>query len=292
MAIAIGHGIYIGDIDAVERTIETNSPPISAILSLLTPPLSSYASLQSLPPNIHHLFIPLDDSATASLLSTLHQSLPFIARHAACGVLVHCFHGTSRSVATVLAYLLWSEAAGSDVSQALEYVRRKYTPASPSSSFLRQLAAFASCGVHAPDVFKFGDGTLASGRQLADEILRCAQSDWRQLPRYNYAEIADYFAEIDTAHAARCRRCGQPLLARGHVIDSHRGVVSVLPIRWMHSQTQRSLGKLRCPRCSANVGHYHWSTTSAPPSSLPRFQVTVSALDWPLAWNDRTSESR
>lgn len=90
--------------------LPSTRPPdhIRAIVSLLTPPLSSYPTLSDLPPGTQHLHIPLSDTDDALLLPTLLQTLSFIDSHVRRGntTLIHCMHGVSRSVATYLAYCI------------------------------------------------------------------------------------------------------------------------------------------------------------------------------------------
>lgn len=102
--IPIGSNLYIGDISSLSSL--SSHPRITATLSVLTPPHSSYRSLHNLPLNHNHLFIPLSDTPTANLLSILPNALPFIHAHAttSTAVLIHCLHGRSRSAAVALAY--------------------------------------------------------------------------------------------------------------------------------------------------------------------------------------------
>jgi predicted protein tyrosine phosphatase len=148
MCTHIVPGIYIAGISDLGSAWSDTSRDITAVLSILSGSAEAYRELVDyVPSHVHHLFISLDDTTDASLLATLHQSLPFMHEHARPprrNVLVHCFAGESRSVATVLAYMLAAQTPPrpTTVSGALGIVRRAHPKAAPNPAFLRQLHAF------------------------------------------------------------------------------------------------------------------------------------------------------
>ncbi|KAH8868932.1 Dual specificity protein phosphatase Mpk3 [Schistosoma japonicum] len=79
------------------------------------------------------------------LSACISQILPFLylekARKRNGVVLVHCFAGVSRSVAVVIAYLLYNNR-GLNVYKALEYVQARRSVAGPNLHFMGQLQAY------------------------------------------------------------------------------------------------------------------------------------------------------
>lgn len=305
MLTPVANGVYISGIDGAASSTARDAAGITAVLSLLSPPLSSYPSL-ALPPRTAHLHIPLHDTPTASLLSTLHLSLPFIHTHAASGaVLVHCFEGVSRSAATAIAYVLWVDPVPSEplrtaadrVSAALGNLLEAYPSASPSPTFLRSLVAFSAADCHTPAQYCFPprDATHTLAREEIVELLHCMR-DARRTPwdiakgaarDSNTAAARDLLLAVCNKNdAARCRKCRAPLVQAGAVLSrATEGSIRVAPLAWMALSLgagDAPSGRLRCV-CGARVGHFAWRGADG----LPSFGVGVSALDLPLGARER-----
>lgn len=290
--IKIREGLHLGDIYSVSKLQRTSQ--ISAVLSLLTPPLESYAVLQDVPLERKHLFIPLNDTPTASLLSILPVALPFIHCHASSGILIHCLNGHSRSTATLLAYLIWAFVPSSQkrseepeifVSSMLKVLKQKYPPAEPSPSFLRQLAAFAERAILAPTMYNFPGGAdwrINAGPRERAEVLHCLHSAWTTELEADSLEWKDLMLPDthsgDSQRSARCRKCRYSLLSRASERNGRQSdVVSVMPMHWMGLQAANgpSAGRLKCPGCNAKVGFFEKTGNGG----LPCFLVTTSAVD-------------
>lgn len=143
------HGVHLSDIHGATNAPSRASHSITAVLSLLSGPASSYVELEKAlsvtPVPQSHLHIDIDDSPDASLLSMLQSALRFAVQE--CdpprkNVLIHCFAGQSRSVAVVLALVL-AKFSFSTVEAALDFIRASYPRANPSVNFRRQLTSFA-----------------------------------------------------------------------------------------------------------------------------------------------------
>lgn len=285
----IARNLYLGDLSSV--TLLPSHPSITATLSLLTPPHSSYPPLQVLPPTHTHLFIPISDTSSASLLSILPRALTFIRAHTtSSALLVHCFHGHSRSVATILAHLLTLSPSTAPptarVAATLQALTLRYPPAAPSPYFLRQLAAFAEALPIA--VYSFPPDHACRtviGPLERIEILHCLRHAWPPAqpldsPPWHTLLLPD---PDHTDVSARCRKCRASLFARAcFAADvaslAAKRVVQILPTRWVGKSVLESgghSGRMRCVLCYAKVG-----TWNKPLEGVPRFEVTVSAVDF------------
>lgn len=260
--IEIRPNLFLSAID----DLPLKSTNIKAVLSLLTPPLSDYAQLNPLPQP--HLHIPISDIPSACILKVLPQSLQFIHKNRRDGVLVHCYHGVSRSVATVLAYLIWTEPSIS-LEAHMKALRSLYPSANPSNSFVRQIAAFSESAIYAPDQYTFPPQCRKMQQLESYEYLVYV----KQLPLD--ARTAALLPHPCTNSAcAKCRRCRKPLLSTagvlGHV-DSQS--ILILPYIWTLSSYTLRRGKMRCP-CGAKLGRFDWD------DDPPRFEVHAAAVDW------------
>ncbi|CAH8676417.1 unnamed protein product [Schistosoma rodhaini] len=92
---------------------------------------------------IQYLHIPATDTTKQNLLPSFDRAVQFIekARKHNGIVLVHCLAGVSRSVAVVMAYLLYNNR-GLNVYKALEFVQARRSVAGPNLHFMGQLQAY------------------------------------------------------------------------------------------------------------------------------------------------------
>lgn len=293
--IPVGSNLYLGDISSLSSL--SSHPRITATLSLLTPPHSSYPSLHTLPYNLNHLCIPLSDTPTASLLSILPAALAFIHAHAtpSTAILIHCLHGRSRSASVALAYLLsiFPNTTTSPevlVKAALQQLHKAYPLASPSEFFLRQLIAFAERLPLSPDRYTFpGDPVwrLTAGLRERAELSHCFLHAWPQ-PSASDALSWEMLLLPDPNRqdaVALCRKCRIPLLSAAALDACDRGtvrasaVVDVMPVKWIgkcvEKEQGRAKGRLRCPGCQAKVGCFDQTGRDG----LPSFAVTTSTVD-------------
>lgn len=269
-------------------------PPQCPTLSLLTPPLSAYPSLQNF--SKPHLHIPISDTADANLLAILPAALRFISEHRSQGVLVHCMHGVSRSVSAILAYVLCTDphpavcaSPQQQVASALEALRVTYPAANPSDTFLRQLAAFAQRAPTTPLAYVFPPSpNLPIPSLEAQEILASITSTSVRDSLHEKLFLPD---PNHLTSVARCRKCRADLLPQNARLNpkpsqvrSASNVIPVLPVAWMRpfvllsvlkgtgSITATQTGRLRCPRCTAKVGRFNMAPISC-------FELVSSAVD-------------
>ncbi|PXF44658.1 Dual specificity protein phosphatase 12 [Gracilariopsis chorda] len=254
------------------------SSPTRPTLSVLQPPLENYEEL--VPPPEHHLFIPLSDTPDASLLLQLPAALRFIYRHRhqQDGVLIHCFHGTSRSVSIALAYRLLTRERDEDtlpellVHMELARLQAVYPSASPSPYFVRQLYAVAQRSPQEPALYSFPPENGDILPLEAAELLRIVSTHGTV-----FTQILLRHEREDIPCAARCARCRMPLLPSGACLQTPvtNGCVQTLPVMWMRRCIVDTTGRLRCV-CGARVGRYDLS------GELAQFWVQDRALDWQL----------
>ena len=105
--------IYLGDI----KDVELGRDVCESIVSVYNGPidLSMYSNSIS---------VSIEDSPTSDLLSQFPRLIDFISLHKNEKVLIHCFAASSRSVATLLAYLL-SESLIQSVEEGLNLIVSK-----------------------------------------------------------------------------------------------------------------------------------------------------------------------
>lgn len=120
--------------------------------------------------------VPVFDNKSQSLSPFLEGCLRFIDEGRAAGsVLVHCFHGVSRSVSVVAAYLMSRQRRSLD--DALAVVRAVRPQAKPSDTFMRELESFErSLGLAgpriptAPGVARTAGAATGGGRSLGAPV--------------------------------------------------------------------------------------------------------------------------
>ncbi|RCI09935.1 hypothetical protein L249_8377 [Ophiocordyceps polyrhachis-furcata BCC 54312] len=176
-------GLYVGGLWALRRSDSLQERGIAHVLSLFDP--SGLKNFKDEPWTVYgkafrHLLIDIDDVDESDLLIELPRAVRFIADglqdRGGAAVFVHCAAGKSRSVAVVVAYLLWrfphrfdpdtvpsdgslspdnnhtaprkhcKETAPQAVAAALALVRRSRPLAEPNCGFMQQLAIWWEMG--------------------------------------------------------------------------------------------------------------------------------------------------
>lgn len=146
--------IYISSFEPIEAKVDFKVEfGISHIVSVISGSVPSYLSQ-----NYKHYLIDITDESTTNLLEHLDNAINFIDDALSTSsekydlepadlmgaVLVHCAQGQSRSVAVVIAYLMYKHAL--TYKQAFYAVKRKITDAEPNPGFVKQLRLFNEMG--------------------------------------------------------------------------------------------------------------------------------------------------
>ena len=96
---------------------------------------------------IHHVAVA--DTSNSDLLSHLEVTTRFLREGVAYGaVLVHCYHGVSRSAAVVAAYLMKTRKNDPDFDarKAVDLIRASRPSVQPNDGFMRQLGLWRAMG--------------------------------------------------------------------------------------------------------------------------------------------------
>lgn len=237
--------IYVSSIEPIDSHIDLKSEfGISGVISVVNGPL---------PPHIRqdysHLHIDITDEPTSNLIEHLEAATAFI-EEALCvaessegegsgqssgkhkgGVLVHCAQGKSRSVAVIIAFLMYKYNL--TYKQALHAVKRKVPDAEPNPGFVEQLHLFSqmkfkvdtSNPAYREYAIKRSLELDLSGALLHQSgIWQKKNSDNRGTPNTNNAgqEVGDkpIEEEVESAFNLRCKRC-RTVLAQNTDIETH-----------------------------------------------------------------------
>lgn len=276
--------IYLGDIkdvglgrDVCESIVSVYNGPID--LTLYTNSIS----------------VSIEDSPTSDLLSNLPRLVEFISLHKNEKVLIHCFAGSSRSVATLLAYLL-SENLIESIDEGLDLIVSKGGSPNPNDGFVDQLQLWIQMGCRinsnhiAYKEFKLKQyqeaALLADGGGALNELVAQAPSE-------------------RDVNCWKCKKCRISLFRTSSIIPHDRDAkikqfhkksgdkkpkvkcssVFTEPITWMAEIQQGNVkGNLSCPKCKQKVGHFDWSgmQCSCGKWVSPAIQVQLKQVDQPV----------
>lgn len=261
--------------------LPTSAPPphIRAVVSLLTAPLSSYHDfLTSLPRNTAHHYIPLDDTPDAFLLPHIPSLLTFLSRYAHIPTLIHCLHGTSRSVAAYLAYRLHTQPH-IPLTTHLSTLRQRYPSAVPSPTFLNQLHVLqlvlqqrtphtSVWPIHVTSSSPISSSLSSSLLRILSVVRACDRE----------ALLPTLSSDVPII---RCRVCrgGLDVQTSGLSASGRNDVIIVLPAVWMlptDDESHMQMKRLRCPHCNCRIGTRVFNDDTV------EFALTRSAVDEPI----------
>jgi len=138
--LVIEPNIYVGSLEAVHHLNDKQMPRIDAVLSVLSSVDEAY--LKPFVGKRPHLYVDVDDYKTAPIEQYFDEMADFIHLHADTlgeTVLVHCHAGMSRSVTTVIYYMMKYRGYSSPEAALKEI--QKYRPvAEPNKGFMRKLS--------------------------------------------------------------------------------------------------------------------------------------------------------
>ncbi|CAB4056169.1 DUSP12 [Lepeophtheirus salmonis] len=130
----IVHRLYLGDYESANSPLLLDKLGVTALVSIdIVPPQTQLLQLA----------IKILDKEDEDLLSELPSIIEFISKEIASGgtILVHCFHGVSRSASAVIAYLMQTK----DISleESLSFVKVLRPSIDPNPGFMKQLQLYS-----------------------------------------------------------------------------------------------------------------------------------------------------
>ncbi len=134
------HKIFIGGIEALSDThVMSRVRAVVSCINVDDDPDERALVNHLVGPERAHMWVPVWDSADAPIERYWPAAADFIEEHAEEGVLVHCHAGKSRSVSTVIYYMLHKLRGWHDAEDALEYIKGKRCVAKPNRGFMKKL---------------------------------------------------------------------------------------------------------------------------------------------------------
>lgn len=310
-------GIYLLSIDPINEGVNfKENYKITAVLSVVHGGLPPYLAQQ-----YEHLQIDVNDEETVNLLEHFPEAMSFMDKALFTGhegsqkhlgaVLVHCAQGQSRSVAIILAYLMYKYKLS--VEQAIHAIKRKSPAAQPNDGFVEQLQLFKEMGCEVQQKSKVYKSFLIANSLKLDPsggLLR-QQGLWLS---HETGSKSDEVSKNDSVFNLRCKRC-RTVLAMETEIEKHerpdmnsrqaqfiktapnsRRIISAVdasktcshyfvdePLTWMTSELSKQdmEGKLSCPKCETKVGGYSWkgSRCSCGKWMIPAIHLQTAKVD-------------
>lgn len=321
-------GLYIGSIEPIEDGIDLKKDyNITHVLSVVPGDVKLHDEEK-----YTHKCIEVSDEENTNILEYLNEANEFIdcalygssekaeATKAHVGaVLVHCAQGVSRSVAFVMAYLMFRYRLRCE--QAYHAVKRRVADAEPNKGFVEQLKMFEKMG------FQVNQESELYKRYIIDQSLAVDPSgaSLRDLRLMSYKQVEPQTTKIEDDSQLRCKKCGL-VLALLSQVESHdppdaaskqskfvktapnsRRIISTLgastmcshyflrdPLNWMRSELEDKgelEGKFNCFKCEAKVGGYSWkgSRCSCGKWMIPALHLQTAKVDcMPLNFHIRS----
>ena len=266
----IAEHLYLGGKNAASNLDLIAKLKLTHILTVELIPLPQLIS--STCPNLAILHIPLADVPEADLLSHLEVTTRFLRKAVEYGsVLVHCYHGVSRSAAVVAAYLMRTRSW--NLKTSLEHIRTERPDIEPNPGFQDQLVLY----------YKMGCKLEPGNKAFKCYKLKCIQNQvthTRILPpevrEFNHVSTAD--PRTDGA-LYRCRKCRQILATQSSVLphyprqrQSWTNILSspahspieckeglfLEPLPWMGKVFSSLSDRLHCSKCNSKLGSFSW----------------------------------
>lgn len=273
--------VFLGDIESILTPDELSQ--VTHVVSVVNGDVPAI--------NKPHLHIDIADDETANLLQELPRAMSFIEEALFNGdtlnrkkhhglVLIHCAQAVLRSVAVIVAFLMYNYKLS--YTNALYAVKRRKDDVGPNLGFAMQVQLFA-------DMDFVVDKQSQVYLEFLIQLLLAQDPTGEQLRLLQVYKPRE--AKYDTTFTLRCKRCRHPLAGNDDV-EPHdqpgkdlkqakfiktagwkRWVVLTEeassecshwflpePLEWMKSELGKSEieGKLHCEKCEAKVGGYSW----------------------------------
>lgn len=296
MPSLIEENLYLGDLnDAANLKSSRNELKIKFVFSIGIFPTLDKSS------NLTYRAIEVADLSSEDLLSHFDSAYEFILSSQREGpILVHCFHGVSRSATIVIAFFMKRYAL--DVRQAVDRVKTAREVISPNDGFMQQLDLYGrmrtTLDLNFPAYKVYRLKKLA---QIVREV-RLVPSSFGNLIKCD----PGLTSTRPNPNVYKCRKCRRVLFNLGNVFGHNRGEkftwkdpvkdspgdvqactekIFIEPLVWMKDVRTQTSGKLVCPRCSAKLGSYSWidyCVCACRTKIFPFFYITPSKIDYDI----------
>lgn len=298
--------VFLGDKNAACDTELLARLKITHILTAELIPLPHVVTSHF--PHMAVLHVAIADLSESDLLGELEPCVKFIRTGLKYGggsaggggsVLVHCYHGVSRSAAIVAAYLMRAHKLSLD--SALGRVRAHRPCASPNDGFLAQLRLFErmKCRVDPTDkAFKCYRLECIQNQILRTKILPAEIRVFKDQGFDPNADVQPFMTSERRNRASankirtsgplfRCRKCRMVLASHASVLPHRSGAstpdwrellesrqqkvddqemekeckngIFVEPMRWMTRAFATVADRIHCARCNAKLGSFSWN---------------------------------
>lgn len=288
----IAENLYLGDKNAASDLDLIGKLKLTHILTVELIPLPQLVSSSC--PHLAILHIQIADVPEADLLSHLETTTRFLRKAVEYGaVLVHCYHGVSRSAAVVAAYLMRTRSWSLQTS--LDHIRSARPCIGPNTGFLNQLNLY----------YKMGCKLDPGHKAYKHYKLKCIQNRVKHtkiLPP-DVKEFGHVSNDPRTDGALyRCRKCRQILATQSSILphypkqrqswtkilsspaplgDCKEGLF-LEPLPWMTKVFSSFSDRLHCSKCNSKLGSFSWLSSVSCPcggSMSPGIYINVNRVD-------------
>eukprot|EP00055_Hartaetosiga_balthica_P005619 m.16740 g.16740 ORF g.16740 m.16740 type:complete len:320 (+) comp4662_c0_seq4:305-1264(+) len=298
MLIEIVPRLFVGNMAAFLSKEELIENGIESVISVVGGDL-----LSVIPDCVKkHVQVPITDEAESDLLSFLPPCMEFISSslfEQEYNVLVHCQAGISRSVAVILAYLIYSKQYDS-LAHAFRAVKKVHKQAKPNEGFVEQLKLFVDMGCKVDesyDAYRLYRLQHVAVKGAMDGYAEAALSVLGRDP----TKLTERPSNPITT-TIKCKKCRRLLMLNLNLLSHEPGQGQLSfkyhrrepgmdvscsslfcePLEWMNGVCDGEVeGKILCPKCDFRLGTFNWSggQCSCGGWITPCFQIQKSRVD-------------
>uniref|UniRef100_A0A8D9A3F3 Dual specificity protein phosphatase 12 n=1 Tax=Cacopsylla melanoneura TaxID=428564 RepID=A0A8D9A3F3_9HEMI len=300
--------LYLGDLNDAVALKSSNELDMKFVFSVgYFPTLDKVSKL-----TYHH--IEVADLPSEDLLSYFDSAYDFISDNLSKGapILVHCYHGMSRSATIVIAYLMKHHKL--DVTTAFDRVKSCRDVICPNDGFMHQLELYGR--MHCALDLNFPPYKLYRLKKLSQIV-----KDVRLVPSSQCELIKTdpgLASNRPNPNVYKCKKCRRVLFTVNNTLGHNRGEkftwktvtdtphsgaagtgvagvgadretqpcadkIFIEPLAWMKDVKICPSGKLTCPRCNFKLGSYSWidyCVCTCGTKIFPFFYATPSKIDF------------
>jgi len=220
-------------------------------------PCPSSQPHQFLQRGITRLIVPVEDSATETLIQHFPRVTEFImtALRAGGQVLVHCLAGVSRSPTVVAAFLM--EVYGLSPQQAVSKIRESRPLIRPIFGFWDQLQVYEACHYRPSNQPVYLHWKL----RAESEIELPTDSPYHTMLAKIPLIIPYVITEVPRIYCASCMKILAPRSSLLYEDIGTDDYYLAQPMDWMSPEldNREHEGSLACTECEALVGEYNWN---------------------------------